>query len=862
MLHRPLALCLVAFFCNLSLRLQGQGTLVSESVDKLLAYVTRILHSGQALTQEKVYLHFDNTGYFLGERMWFKAYVVRTGDGCPTDMSRVLYVELVSPGGDVVKKRTLRIDSLGQACGDIGLDSIYGSGFYEVRAYTRYMTNWGSDAAFSRVFPIFRAPSAAGDYVPVMDKRDYRYRLPNAREADTLKRGRLNVSFYPEGGRMVAGLESRVAFLVTDGEGRRVRMEARLTDSAGHVLSRTATDGEGRGVFDAVSGSQPLEIRLTDSQGDECRFPLPERSGSGCVLFVDVSADDSVRLSVRSTPDLSGKPLGYTLMRGGMQHGFGAFRADSGGFHKTFFRDSLPAGVNQLTVFDGCGRILAERLFFVCPRPDASDTVRVVAETPSLSPCGLVRLRVSSRPGAILSFSAMDASTLVNGRHGDIRSHLLLSSEVRGYIADPGYYFESDDSVHRRAADLLMLTQGWRRYDWEQLTWQKGFGEGAQPIEDRLYLLGHVRAGKSLPVGGIPLKVTLFGKEGIQYGETVTDSTGFYAFDLPDLYGEWGMQVTVEAEKRKGKYNVGIDRCFSPSHRRLSPEECSAIPCPFPNLSFRETVSSGMPSLALPHDTVSGHLHSLPEVDVKARRRHRVEAAKAAWQSETRGMYWADIFYDCDEETDACIDRGEGIPAFDEWLMERNGFLEGTPGWLSGLASKQAYSQSQGEYCDLKYKNRPVVWILNNVFYKITGADGVELVNEPTIEAFPTFLNEAKSVYITENEEAYRSYFHNYGLNNVVTIFVYSHDVPTLTMEKGVRRTVFQGYNKPSVFESNDYGELPPMEDFRRTLYWNPDVRIDEKGQAVVEFYNNSTCSGIYVSVEGITSDGRCVFNE
>ena len=175
-------LCLVALFLWLPLSSCAQSVSPDGQSDSLLTYVARIARSSQTLAQEKVYLHFDNTGYFLGERMWFKAYVVRAGDGRPTDMSRVLYVELVSPGGDVVKKRTLRIDSLGQACGDIGLDSIYGSGFYEVRAYTRYMTNWGSAAAFSRVFPIFRAPSAAGDYAPVMDERDYRHRLPDSQE--------------------------------------------------------------------------------------------------------------------------------------------------------------------------------------------------------------------------------------------------------------------------------------------------------------------------------------------------------------------------------------------------------------------------------------------------------------------------------------------------------------------------------------------------------------------------------------------------------------------------------------------------------------------------------------------------------
>ena len=81
-------------------------------------------------------------------------------------------------------------------------------------------------------------------------------------------------------------------------------------------------------------------------------------------------------------------------------------------------------------------------------------------------------------------------------------------------------------------------------------------------------------------------------------------------------------------------------------------------------------------------------------------------------------------------------------------------------------------------------------------------------------------------------------------------------------MEKGVRRTYFQGYNVPSTFEMPDYSLMPPAEDFRRTLYWNPDVRTDGKGEAIIEFYNNSSCREIRVSAEGVTPDGRCIFNE
>ena len=125
-----------------------------DDVLPLLEKAARVQQFNLLYPQEKVYLHFDNTGYFIGETIWFKAYVVRADTKKPTDLSGVLYVELLNAAGDVVERRKLKMEE-GQARGDIRLDKLLVSGFYEVRAYTRYMTNWGTGACFSRVFPIF-----------------------------------------------------------------------------------------------------------------------------------------------------------------------------------------------------------------------------------------------------------------------------------------------------------------------------------------------------------------------------------------------------------------------------------------------------------------------------------------------------------------------------------------------------------------------------------------------------------------------------------------------------------------------------------------------------------------------------------
>ena len=410
-------------WCYLTL---AQTVCAPSALDSLLGCMTRVVSTTRHVVQEKVYLHFDNTGYFMGEKMWFTAYVVRADGHRPGVRSRVLYVELLNPSGDVVQRRKLKIDGRGHAHGDLSLDSLYGAGFYEVRAFTRYMSNWGGAACFSRVFPVFRAPSAPGAYEPVMDERSYRRRLPDFREADTLQRSRLNVSFYPEGGRLVSGLRSRVAFQVSDGSGCHVHAAGELLDGSGRVVCRGSSDSTGRGVFTVPSSCDGLRFRLRDARGRIKEFPLPAPSSEGCVLELPPCFDDSLRFSVRGTASYRDRLLGYMLMNYGRVWTCDTFRVGSG-YHKSYLRDSLPEGVNQLTVFDGSGRILCERLFFLFPKPSASDTIGIMSETSRLTPCGKVRLRLRSVPGSVFSFSAMDGGTVFTAQpFGEIMAAACL----------------------------------------------------------------------------------------------------------------------------------------------------------------------------------------------------------------------------------------------------------------------------------------------------------------------------------------------------------------------------------------------------------------------------------------------------
>ena len=128
------------------------------------------------------------------------------------------------------------------------------------------------------------------------------------------------------------------------------------------------------------------------------------------------------------------------------------------------------------------------------------------------------------------------------------------------------------------------------------------------------------------------------------------------------------------------------------------------------------------------------------------------------------------------------------------------------------------------------------------------------------MEEMPLWLDEFKSVYISEEENAWRSFVQAPGLEpySPVTLYLYSHHTFPYK-KKGLRRTHFEGYSKVETFQTPDYSVMPPESDHRRTLYWNPAVKADGAGKAAIDIYNNSSCKRLAVSAEGITADGQAV---
>ncbi len=801
-------------------------------VERLATFVRNINTFNRYFPQEKVYLHFDNTAYFKGEDIWYAAYVLRADSNRATDLSRVLYVDLLDPSGEIVETSKVCIDS-GRASGCLHTKDILQAGFYEVRAYTRYMTNWDGVGIFSHVFPIFDEPQKAGDYsnLSIPEPVD-RHKLPSYR-------------------------------------------------------TETTVDEE---EADGVKAWKP----------------------TGSVTTAVKPTGDGFSVVMQASDSLSGRTLGMAVLHQGHVILFDTLTAVQPAFEVDLGRTSLGDGINDLVIIDPSGNVLADQMLFKYPSRGVADSISVTMEGATINPFQLVKMRLKGRPNTTFSLSVRDYATEVNGSVGNAATWMYLGSELKDYLPAPESYLAADDAARRGAVASLLAQQPWHRYPLPQMLGREKFYK-RQPLEDRLLLYGQLhQKKKKLTVGNVDLRATLYNASGnVLRGEAVTDDNGYYAFQLPDCSGDWTLLLNTQKDDKAAQYYVGIDRHFAPRPQPLS--NLQTQPVPVPELRMRMNIDT---SYVEPDLMMDEKNHVLGTVTVKGK--GLFDRAREGWESENRGKYYASIYYNVDEASDRIADSGQQQPDFFDWLADRNPSFRGkridmykdlpqtrAEAYSSGYTSLKAFRDDQtpmGERAatvgsentsldgaqtmlsndanditvnvmsdhilllqgeGLSYKNRPIVWVLNNSFYYISNSpysikmEDLDL-RTTTSEIMPEDIEDFKSVYISEDPKAWRRYVSCDKLDghDPVTIFVYTrHRLPVA--QKGVRHTHFQGYDQPAVFQTNDYSIMPKEPDYRRTLYWNPEVTTDADGNAEVSFWNNSSCRQIVISAEGIGEDGR-----
>lgn len=684
------------------------------TLQRLTAWVQKAQNFDSEYTREKVYLHIDNNAYFVGETMWLKAYVMRASTLCPdSSLSRVLYVDLIDDVGETIEHKLLRIDEKGQAEGEFELKPPVTSGYYEVRAYTRAMTNW--EGYYSRVIPIFRAKDRSEDPSLLtidtpMDEQDMPFGhsrpiLPSSRE----DRGglgssrKVDVQFFPEGGNRVAGLSQRIAFKVFNGKGNALFGPISIEREEGKVITTALPDAEGMGSFvlpagipadeplyatvgaDPSVGSQEAATGKAQRSANRTRFPLPAVDPSAQYTLSASPGAESVTVRVVSTRDAKPQLLGLLVSCRAHPCYFDTltvFAHDA--LELELPRHLLRGGVNTIDLFDESGHSLCRRLVWNNPADEQKLHLAVRQNESTYEPFAPVALDMllTNQDGAAVgdatfSLSVRNADAdVVAAPAVDLSTELLLSSEVRGFVDHPEQYFTADDDAHREALDRLLMVQGWSADDFETMAGAKAFNV-RQPMEDRLILRGQVLRdnNKHSPWAGLDLHLQMYSLEGASLeGDVQTDRNGCFAFKSNvDFCGTWYAQITTKENTtdRHGNENakrrwsrVTLDRWLYPPLRPFGSEELvlTAPDRPF-DMNSLEGMDGSEDFLFAWADTIPRVMHhELSEATVVAQGKYRGLVGNRYTYNggETAGLRHSSYYIDVVRENERRMDNGLG----------------------------------------------------------------------------------------------------------------------------------------------------------------------------------------------------------
>ena len=799
--------------------------------------------------REKVYVHFDNSAYLTGDTIWYKAYVVRASSLKPTTLSKVLYVELLNADGQNVINQVLRIDSMGTAQGAIPLDDTVYPGYYEVRAYTREMVNWGKYACFSRVLPIFtdENPQHKKQHGLDLDLSQLSIPQPEPRKAVTIGQPRpygmttnkkRMLDFYPEGGNRVKGVEQLIAFKLTDGTGLPVEDTLSIYYADGRLCTTTQPIHDGMGTFElpadfdegyaCINGIKKSKIELPKCSADYY-LGVTEHSSEG--ITIKVTAADSIC----ERHEL----LAIALFNRENACFFDTLTVDPQIGTELFIPNkALRAGVSRFELFNIEGQGLATRLVWT-PLNQRETAHKVSLQVKQnkrtyepFSPVALV-LKATRGDGSVvknanLSVAVRDeASNLITTTDGGIEANMLLASELRGYIHRPDRYFERNDAAHRYMLDLLMLVQGWQANSFDVMCQRDSFAL-CQPIEDSLLIKGTVYKynSKSEPYPNIYINLMGYsyndGKVGTTAieAQTKSDENGHFAFEAKtDLKGDFLVTFKLRDEKNKRKWSkLSLDRWFAPPLSPIRGAQLSLQPYEYATTNLTNTTpttETREADLFEWKDTIKSFRLSVlktAEVVAHVKKYKGLQGGRSTWNGgERNGIKHCVTYYNVQRECERLRDFGindlDIYQFFDvmNWKLSYNG---------------SDYTMDSSE---MTSNMATYVEEYNTVSNSIVGnALNGQPSNRTTYNQTTNSSNKSTNIDTPNNDEGNSN---NQNNNNSDTQDESQEDILTSFTINGHYYTVYVNNLPPSVFFHNEDDKL--CSNFKSASVVKSNLRID-----------------------------------
>lgn len=622
------------------------------------------------------------------------------------------------------------------------------------------------------------------------------------------------LTFFPEGGELVSGIDQVVAFKAQHENGFGEQVSGTVYNNRGDTLTQFNTLYDGMGYFNLIpQKGETYYVRSRSSKGVEKRFDLPQTQDSGFSLaalvnngsvLYRVSASDSMLWNTADTLRLLVHTRGIPVYLRSVTP------AESAGILNT---DSLSEGISHLLLLNAAGLPLCERLVFVRhARPSVNWQVEPDKAQYGKRAKVALSIALTDTAGHLLagdfSLSVTDKNTVAPDSLTDnIVSNLLLTSDIKGYVDRPGAYFLNHNRKTRMMLDLVMLTHGWRRFN------LKSIDDTARAkinyfIEQGQYFTGNIKRGL---IGGVPKEgiVNLLIPDQKLFSQTTVCPDGTFLVSGIDYQDS--AKVLFQGRTRKGGGHV---------FTTVDPETYPAILLKIPYKIGRLILSDQYMKDMRDKYFIEGGtpVYNLKEVSVSA-------ARSSVHSSGYKGLN--------DYSTTGAELKEKHIPHLYNALLRLPGVL----------------LQHDGT---VKIFNKPAAVFLDDMEIDVADLSWLEGIPIDDVNNIEVIKDESSMAFVHTNDPKAKS-----------AILVYLKKIykqePRSSL--GFTQVFSLGYNKCIDFYSPVYDTPEKRQDdkadFRSTVYWAPKLKADSTGRMQVEFYTSDRPENYRITIEGVTENGE-----
>jgi hypothetical protein len=872
----------IFFLCSLTI--YGSGDPPLNLVGDRLALLNELY------PQEKLYIHTDKSHFIPGESVWFSLYLVDASTHKPSGQSRLVYIELADTSGTVADRRYIAVNA-GRGHGDFRLNVDFEPGTWILRGFTNFMLNYANTPLFSMELEVidpgvvsgsggigvtssenrhsYQASLGSGTGDPPGSGSPSNFTRPDQNltpgnspnPGQTSPVANINVRFFTEGGDLVGGLPAVVAVLATGPGGRGAEVQGRLFDGYGNQVVSFATGRFGLGRFTFAPAPGTRYHALVETGGEKLAFELPPVKAKGYTLQVNNNMPDEALVRIETNMDgglqgafLAGHIRGRIFCLEELSPGDLAFiYVDKIGF---------PPGIVHFTLFSAEGLPVAERLAFM-GNEEAMVSLDVSVSKESYGKRERVDIELSLTDyssflqGGNFSVSVTD-SYVVPSHHvrHNIMSYLLLSSDLPGSLENPGYFFDTSNSDRHMLLDLLMMTHGWRRFKWDDLL-AGNFPEIRYPAGTGHIIKGKVTCSerRNVPVrSGVMLAAV---GEAFSTTSLVTGDDGLFMFDEIGLYDTTILVVqgSVYRERRARRMERrGIYESFTaPGDNLVSLQlfEPEIIPgrvdIPAASLSGENFAAYVEDSKK---DPMLSHLKDIWQLEIEGVEiRRRRPVARTSFDRAFHGTPFR-------PKDRVVVDEHPFSHTYSNtWELLRSVHPAIFTDTETKYSGQPKGPRQTGQPTSFYFAAKPGIFL-----------NGVEVSPDrpehalAIIEALPV-----ESISFIDILREPQTLVYGMGYSMVIAVYTktageYRDSRPGPT---NVLSFEFPGYYRAREFYSPVYDVPGPhhsRQDYRTTLFWDPEISIDGDGRAKVSFFTSDKSSAFRVIVEGVTGTGIPVY--